>query len=69
LNRKGQAVVEYAVVLTLILTIIGTVGWLARQTSQSATGGLQSQTFRRAPYTVSSSVGSSGQYVKDILLH
>jgi hypothetical protein len=41
---------------------------LVRDGQKTATGGLHSQTFTRAPYTISSSAGSSGQCFKDIML-
>jgi len=69
LNSDGQAVVEYTVALTLLIAVTVGIGVFVRSSAQSASGGLMRQTFIRAPYTLSSSVGSSGQGVKDVLLH
>jgi len=66
---SGQAVVEYAVALSLLVLVIAAIGIFTDASNESATGGLHRQTFMRAPHTISSSVGSSGQCIKDILLH
>jgi len=68
-DEAGQAVVEYAVALSLLVLVIVFVGSFVRSSAESSTGGLHAQTFIRAPYTISTSVGSSGQCVKDLLLH
>jgi len=67
-DRRGQGVVEYAVVLGLVLVVLVFVGTLFRDMEKSATEGTHARTFERAPYTMSSSGGASGQWIKDILL-
>jgi Flp pilus assembly pilin Flp len=67
-DDSGQAVVEYAVALTLFIIVILCLGTLVRGGQETAHSGLHAQTFSRAPYTITSSVGSSGQCFKDIML-
>jgi hypothetical protein len=67
-DRSGQAVVEYALALSLFVIIIAFGGSLIKMSRTSASDGLHAQTFKRAPYTISTSVGSSGQCFKDIIL-
>jgi hypothetical protein len=68
-ERTGQALIEYVLAMTLMVAVAGSVGLLVRDAQRSATGGLHRQTFLRAPYTVTTSVGASGQCVKDVLMH
>lgn len=68
-ENKGQAVIEYALALCLIIVVTVGIGSYVRESQTSTSTGLSRQTFMRAPYTISSSVGSSGQCVKDILYH
>ncbi|MCL2491487.1 MAG: hypothetical protein FWE87_01895 [Coriobacteriia bacterium] len=68
-DTHGQAVAEFAVALMLFALVFTGVGLYVRQAQSSASAGVHRETFARAPYTISSSVGSSGQCVKDILFH
>ena len=67
-NRRGQGVVEYALALCLVIVVLMFVGVLFRNTEKSSVEGAHSNTFIRAPYTMSSSIGASGQWAKDIFL-
>lgn len=70
-NNSGQALAEYALALLIVtITIVG-IGTMWRYWSNASihSEGVELQVFARAPHTVSSSEGGSGQWVKDMLMH
>lgn len=69
LDMRGQAMVEYLLALTMFVVVMVFIGAWVRASQQSAQVGLHRQTFIRAPYTLYTSIGTSGQWVKDILFH
>lgn len=70
-NNSGQALAEYVLALSIVtITIVG-IGTMWRYWSNTSiqSDGTGLQMFTRAPHTISSSEGGSGQWVKDMLMH
>lgn len=61
--------IEFTLALMVLSLALLAFGQYTRDIQQSATAGLHRQTFIRAPHTLTTSIGSSGQCIKDLLLH
>jgi uncharacterized protein (UPF0333 family) len=68
-SEKGQASTEYLIAVTVLMAIVlalsSVIGFFKGEKDSSPLASC----YVRAPYSISSSEGSSEQWLKDILMH